>query len=151
MHRLSPLFSILLIGTSALTCRADKAEFKPITSVERQPLVAATRRLMDALDYVGAPLNDEDRQALEAAMAETDEVTSVKAIQKVLDPHCLAVVKINAESRVSAGEGPVEKELVQQGWRTFLIKVDNQAGITPQLKVSSPQSAANYERGKGVA
>ncbi|MCA9073618.1 MAG: CehA/McbA family metallohydrolase [Planctomycetaceae bacterium] len=150
MHRLAPLFSIVLIGVSVLTCRADKADFNPVTSVERQPLIAATKRLMDALDYVGAPLSNADRQALEAAMAETDEVMCVKEIQKVLDPHCLAAVKINAESRVSAGEGPVAKELVQQGWRTFLIKVDNQAGITPQLKVSSPQSAPNYERGKGA-
>ncbi|MCA9028575.1 MAG: CehA/McbA family metallohydrolase [Planctomycetaceae bacterium] len=120
-----------------------------MTTVERQPFVAATARLMEALTYVGAPLNEEDTQALKAAMAETDERKSVTAIQEVLDPHCLAVVKINAESRVSAVEGPVAKELVQQGWRTFLIKVDNEAGITPQLKVSSPQSAANYELGKG--
>ncbi|MEZ6144983.1 MAG: hypothetical protein R3B91_06025 [Planctomycetaceae bacterium] len=76
----------------------------------------------------GSALNEEDTQALKAAMAETDERKSVTAIQEVLDPYCLAVVKINAESRVSAVEGPVAKELVQQGWRTFLIKVDNEAG-----------------------
>ena len=31
-------------------------------------------------------------------------------------------------------EGPVAKRLIQGGWATFLIKVQNDAGITPQLK-----------------
>ncbi|MCA9110782.1 MAG: CehA/McbA family metallohydrolase, partial [Planctomycetaceae bacterium] len=148
MRQLCLLLAFVVLFTSR-SFSAITADLKPITTVERQPFVAATARLMEALTYVGAPLNEEDTQALKAAMAETDERKSVTAIQEVLDPHCLAVVKINAESRVSAVEGPVAKELVQQGWRTFLIKVDNEAGITPQLKVSSPQSAANYELGKG--
>jgi hypothetical protein len=74
---------------------------------------------------------------------------SIRAIQKILDPHCLAAITINPESRVSVVEGPVKKELVQQGWRTFLVKVNNQAGITPELKPESPNSAPLYMKGKG--
>ena len=105
MRQLCLLLAFVVLFTSR-SFSAITADLKPITTVERQPFVAATARLMEALTYVGAPLNEEDTQALKAAMAETDERKSVTAIQEVLDPHCLAVVKINAESRVSAVEGP---------------------------------------------
>jgi hypothetical protein len=126
------------------------AEIEPVADVEQQPLAAATERLIQALDYVGAPLPKSDLDHLRAAMQETDPRQSVLAIQRILDPHCLAVVTINPESRVSVVEGPVAKELVQQGWRTFLVKVHNEAGITAVLEVGSPQAAPAYELGKGA-
>jgi hypothetical protein len=92
------------------------AEFETIYDVEKQPLVAATNRLIEALQYVGAPLADGDVTRLKAAMQLTKDRESVKAIQDVLDPLCLAQVTINAESRVSVIEGNAPKKLIQQGW-----------------------------------
>ena len=140
---------LLALSVILIPSLSFAADIEPIPNVEQQPFVAATGRLMQALDYVGAPLSDDETNAIKAAMQKTNGPESVSAIQKVLDPHVLAVVNINAESRVSAVEGPVEKELVQQGWRTFLVKVHNEAGITPQLTVSSPQSAPVYQLGRG--
>jgi len=120
-----------------------------VVDVEQQPLVSATGRLIEALDYVGAPLSQEDAQALDTAMKLEDGGESIRAIQKVLDPHCVAGVHINAESRVSVVEGPCKKELTQQGWRTFLVKVHNEAGITAELAAESPNAAPLYMRGKG--
>ena len=82
-------------------------------------------------------------------MADTDANRSVRTIQAILDPYCLFAVTINPESRVSVVEGPAPKELVQQGWRTFLVKVLNQAGITPELKPESPNAAPLYMQGHG--
>lgn len=127
-----------------------RADWKPIVTVERQPFVAATERLLQALEYVGAPLAKEDAETLAAAIAANDDRDAVVGIQEVLDKYSLAQIHINAESRVSAEEGPVRKELVQQGWRTFLVKVHNEAGITPALKVESPQALEGYERGRGA-
>ena len=39
---------------------------------------------------------------------------------------------------MSVVEGPAKKELVQQGWRTFLVKVHNEAGVTAELQLESP-------------
>lgn len=140
--------------TAAAVCGlcpiARGAEIEPVADVDQQPLVAATERLIQALDYVGAPLPKSDLDRLRAAMQETDPRKSVLAIQRILDPHCLAVVTINPESRVSVVEGPAPKELVQQGWRTFLVKVHNEAGITAVLEVGSPQAGPAYELGKGA-
>ena len=60
-----------------------------------------------------------------------------KNIQDILDPYCLAMVSINPESRVKVDRGPAKAKLIQGGWTSFLIKVHNEAGITPQLKVQS--------------
>ena len=136
----------LIVATSP----TPAADIEPVYDVEQQPLVAATERLMQALDYVGAPLSETDQDALLAAMQETNARKSVVAIQKVLDPHCLGVVTINPESRVSVVEGLTAKELVQQGWRTFLVKVRNEAGITAVLDVGSPQAGPSYQRGQGA-
>ncbi len=119
-----------------------------VVDVEQQPLVSATKRLVEALDFVGSPLKSDDRRALEAAMVLPDAKESIRKIQDVLDPYCLVGVSINPESRVSVVEGPAKKELVAQGWRAFLVKVQNQAGITPQLKAECPNAAPLFMQGR---
>ena len=135
----------MLVAMIQSTCFA--AELPLVTEVEHQPLVAATERLLEALEFVGAPLPAEDTKALQGALKETDAKVANRTIQKVLDAHCVVGVTINPESRVSVVEGPVAKRLIQGGWATFLIKVQNDAGITPQLKPESPNAAPLYMRG----
>ncbi len=65
----------------------------------------------------------------------------VRSIQEVLDPLCLAGVTINPEGRVGVVQGPAPAVLVQHGWRLFLVKVHNQAGVTAELRVTSPNAA----------
>ncbi|HEX7379179.1 MAG TPA: CehA/McbA family metallohydrolase [Pirellulales bacterium] len=145
------LFHWMFLTTLGLSTLAtmSAAEFDSVVAVEKQPLAAATQRLIEALEYVGAPLAEKDVAKLKAAMQLPKDRDAVQAIQEVLDPLCLAQVTINAESRVSALEGNAPKKLIQQGWSTFLVKVNNAARITPQLVVSSPQAGRTYEQGKG--
>jgi len=126
-----------------------RREFLPVVDVERQPLVAATGRLLEALEFVGSPLSREQQTQLQEAGRLPDEQAAVRAIQAILDPLCVAGVTINAESRVSVEEGPARKELVQQGWRTFLVKVWNDPGITPELRIESPNLAPLHKRSTG--
>jgi len=132
-----------------MTTSLQAADFPQVEKVERQPLVAATKRLAVALQYVGAPLAEKDRKSLEAALKETDATKTVQGIQKVLDKYCLVGVHINPESRVKVSEGPAKKELMKNGWRTFLVKVHNEAGITPRLQAESPNAKPLFMRGKG--
>ncbi len=57
----------------------------------------------------------------------------------MLDRYALFDVHINPESRVKVTAGAAKPELVQHGWRTFLVKVRNEAGVTAELKTESPQ------------
>lgn len=146
------IFSLLAVTFLLTGSHNAVAQDKlPVTAkVERQPLEQATKRLQQTLKFIGSPLSDKEAEQLEAAYKNPDDRKSIVAIQQILDPHCLAGVTINPESRVSVVEGTAAKELVEQGWRAFLIKVYNEAGITPVLKVSSPQALPVYMRGRGA-
>ncbi len=126
------------------------AQELPLVTVEHQPFVAATNRLVQALDSVGSSLSAAEQAEIRKAAGLPDPAESCRAIQQVLDRHVLVGVHINAESRVKVQEGPAPKQLYQQGWRTFLVKVHNEAGITPRLRVSSPNAAPVYMRGRGA-
>ena len=69
----------------------------------------------------------------------------MEQIQRVLDHHCLAGVDINPESRVKVQQGPAKAELVEQGWRAFLVKVQNQAGCHGRARRGQPERGASSE------
>jgi hypothetical protein len=120
-----------------------------VTEVESQPLLAQAQRVAQALGFLGQPLTTDQAAALEAASRETDSAAAVKAIQRVLDPLCLVGVNINPESRVKVAPGAAAKTLVEQGWQVFLVTVQNDAGVTAPLRVSSPNAAPLYKQSTG--
>ncbi|MBI3681099.1 MAG: CehA/McbA family metallohydrolase [Acidobacteria bacterium] len=90
---------------------------------------------------LGEPLPAKDAAELKRLLTPPqDAAKAVEAIQNILDRHCLAGVHINPESRVKAQQGPAQPVLIEQGWRSFLIKVQNEAGITAVLNASSPNA-----------
>jgi hypothetical protein len=128
------MWSLLLL--LAVIARAD--DLPIVAGVEHQPLSAQVLRVIEALDVLGEPLPPADAAELRRlASAPGDPAEAVKRIQQVLDRYCLIGVNINPESRVKAQQGPARPELIEQGWRAFLVKVQNEAGITPVLNVGS--------------
>ena len=113
-----------------------------VRNVDLQPLIAQVNRLVAAVDYLGAPLSAANKQALDAAiqLGPSRAAEAVEGIQRVLDRSCLVGVNINPESRVKVVRGPAKPELVQHGWRQFLVKVHNEAGATSALRGASPQA-----------
>jgi hypothetical protein len=57
----------------------------------------------------------------------------VLTIETILAPYTLMRVRIDREGTVSTTAGGSPRELVEQGWRSFLIRVDNRAGLTTAL------------------
>src|SRR3989441_12765828 len=92
------------------------------------------------MDYVGSPVSEEIKAWFEKLRFEDDKQRAVRETQKLLDPLCLLVVDINPESRVKVARGAAAAELVEQGWRQFLVKVQNEAGVTAKLKAESPNA-----------
>jgi hypothetical protein len=122
-----------------------------VTGVELQPMAAQAKRIREALQHLGAPLDKSLQQALDAASNAKDSYEGVQQIQTVLDPLCIAMVNINPESRVKAQTGPAPKKLVQNGWRVFLVKVHNEAGVTAELRCKSPNAKVLYRSSSGDA
>ena len=75
------------------------------------------------MDYLGAPLAEDDRSALEAAfrLGGASSNDGGERIQRVLDRACLVGVEINPEARVKVLPGPAAPELVQHGRTGFLV------------------------------
>ncbi len=111
-----------------------------VPDADVQPLLAQAIRLSEALSFLGSSLSREDQKRLTALQDHTGPGT-VQLIQQILDPYCLAMVNINPETRVKVTRGPAKAKLVQGGWVSFLVKVNNDAGITAKLQAESPNAA----------
>src|SRR6266568_8877015 len=135
---LSLFFTISSALCSAFA--ADSPTLPIVKNVELQPLVAQVRRVIEAAYYLGSPLSPADKKTLEAAWKKSGADEASEAIQHVLDRYCLFGVNINPESRVKVAPGPAKPELVEKGWRQFLVKVHNEAGVTAELRTASPNA-----------
>jgi hypothetical protein len=142
-------FFLTVVGIAIFSFPTFADPLPIVQGIEFQPFASATLRLLEAMEYTGMPLSEEDREEVGLALVSSDHVEALERIQKVLDPHCLALVSISPESRVKVVEGPVEKVLMQHGWRGFLVKVHNQAHVTAPLEIESPNAAPVYIRSTG--
>src|SRR5437868_11286883 len=85
--------ALALLGlVPAVSAWAQKLE--PV-DVEGQPLAANTNRLLDALQFLGAPLPAETTTALQAAVKARD----AKTIHELLDPHAPTVAQAASVGR----------------------------------------------------
>jgi len=93
-----------------------------VTDVQFQPLAAQVQRVAQALESLGAPLAGKDRDALDEALSGDQPKEAVKAIQRVLDPLCLAGVNVNPESRVKAHLGDAPPNYWSRDGVCFLLR-----------------------------
>lgn len=133
------VISFLWLHTALL---AD--ETLEVIPVEGQPLAANVERLMQALEFLGAPLPEAKAVMLRDAIKSRDEAT----LQRLVDPDVLFEVSINPESRVKVRRGPATALLQQAGYTPVLVKVVNASTVTKRLRMVSPQSGPVYS---GVA
>lgn len=108
--------------------------------VELQPLAAQTARVAKSMQYLGAPFPQSDLDAIKEAASSADKPAAIKKIQSILDKYVLLNVDISPESRVSVTPGATAPELVQGGWRSFLVKVINRGGVIAPLVPDSAQA-----------
>jgi len=118
-----------------------------VEGVEGQPLIAQVRRLVTAAERLGMPFSGEDLKALDTAYVLPDSAQQSATIQRILDRYCLVSVIINPDLRVEAIRGPAAPELIQQGWRQFLVKVHNKAATTGTLRGLSRQARSPFAGG----
>jgi hypothetical protein len=146
------LVALLCLGASLAAAAPPRPgdDLPRVEGVALQPVAAQTRRLLEALDSIGQPLLDAAQRArLDAALTSSDEAAALRDVQALLDPHCLFGVVVNPESRVKVARGPAAPVLLEQGWRAFLVKVKNEAGITAPLSFASPNAASVFRQVDG--
>jgi len=109
-------------------------------SVEAQPLAANVQRVVDALEYLGAPLPPD----LRAKLAKAGQARDAATLQRLLDAYVLLAVHINPETRVKVARGAAPAVLQQAGYTPVLVKVVNESRATPRLRIGSPQAGPVY-------
>src|SRR5262249_55960630 len=120
--------ALALLGLTLPARAADKLE---TVAVEGQPLAANARRLLQALDFLGAPLPRDTAADLQKAIKARD----ARKIQKLLDPHVLVQVSLSPEARVKAARGPAAAAIQQHGFTPVLLKVVNESTVKKALNV----------------
>jgi len=133
------VFSIWSV-LQALTAASGTAQ----TRVPLQPFAQQVRQVETTLGYLGEPLAQRDQDAINEAIAKTDEAAAIAQLEQVLDKYALVIVDINPESRVKVQPGPAKPELVEAGSRIFLVKVINKAGVTARLETESANALPVY-------
>lgn len=138
-RRILSLFAVgVLVSVSTVA-----QELYAVNNVEVQPLMASATRLVEALDYLGSSLSDKDKKQIGSLADETPSDKTVAELQAILDPYCIAMVHISAEARVKVLNGPASRNatLTQGGWKSFLVKVHNEATTNAALEWESPNAA----------
>ncbi len=104
-----------------------------------QPFASQIERLLIALDSIGEALPPAESTSIKAILSQPLNPATVGRLEAMLAPRVLLNVDINPESRVSVTRGAAKPQLIEHGWRTFLIRVNNQAKDTSILQIRSPQ------------
>ncbi|MDA1016448.1 MAG: hypothetical protein O3A00_18570, partial [Planctomycetota bacterium] len=132
--------SVAMCDTKILDKANGDSKGLPIEDVEGQPLAANVSRLLNGLEFLGAPLPNKTVGELRVAIKNRD----AKRLQALLDPHVLFGVSLNPEVRVKVQRGPAKPELNQGGFTPHLVKVVNNSTVTRQLRIGSPQAGPVY-------
>jgi len=119
------------------------------SSDEHQAITSNVRDLLEALDFIGQPIEQADKSALVAAISAPDPAESLRTIQSILNKYVLARITINPEGRVSVVQGNAQPILVEAGWRAFCLEITNEGSVTSALNVISPQAKPIFDYSPG--
>jgi hypothetical protein len=148
MRALAPALLLCVMVAVRLGSQEHRHAGGPVP-IPLQPMAQQARQLAEALNYLGQPLTPAEQKKVSDAIGMPDEAGAVEALEKVFDGHVLVRVDINPESRVKVEQGEARPDLVEEGARLFLVKVANQAHVTAELNVVSPNSGNVYLRSNG--
>lgn len=138
--RLLTISALTSLIVASIAPAADAPAFPQVPSVEAQPLLAQVTRLRQALEAIGEPLPRDVQTALDNLAVEKDANKVTTEVQRILDPHCVLAVEFATGGDIRAAATTKPLDLVEQGWRAFLVKVCNRAHLESQLRFHSPNA-----------
>lgn len=120
---LGGLSAAALLGASPKGFAADGAAGAMVAA---QPYFSSVARILDAMRRLGEPLPVADERRLRD-LAEEHGSTAVSQAEAILDRFTLlrATLAHDGTRQLSPGRAPLK--LVEQGWRSFLLRIENPA------------------------
>ena len=129
---------LILVGAAAGVKIAPAFASEGV-DIASQPYFAGIRRALEGLAKSGAPVAEGDAQAL-AILARRNDRAAVDAAEKILDRYTLANLEIASNGILQLEPGGASPVLVEQGWRSFLIRIHNQPGGAGTVRIGGTQS-----------
>ncbi|MDN3921456.1 CehA/McbA family metallohydrolase [Roseateles violae] len=102
-----------------------------------QPLLGLFQRVKESLARAGEALPSSEVDRIDAQMAAGQLAEAARAAVALLQTRVLLSASINAEARVSVKRGLLRPQLVQGGWRLFLVRISSPALVPGKLGASS--------------
>lgn len=133
----------LLAGSALLAMPASVWAAAPQVSPPAQPFLHHARRVAAALATLGEPIAGWDAR-IDAALAAGGVSAAALEARRLLDERTLLSAVISPEARVGTLRGAAVPELMQGGWRLFLLRIDNPARVPGRIGVTSPEAAPGY-------
>jgi hypothetical protein len=106
------------------------------TQVAPQPYFAGVNRALEALMNLGAPVMVADSQQI-ATLTRHNDAAAVEAAEKILHRYSLLNLSIEADGSAHWMAGGASRTLVEQGWRLFLVRIENSAGYSENVMISA--------------
>jgi hypothetical protein len=105
-----------------------------------QPMLAQGRRVIAALAQLGEPVPSAELAEIDRLEAVGDLAAAASAATRLFDARTLLVVSVSPEARVSVVQGAAPPLLTQNGWRLFLVRINNGAMVPGRLEIASPEA-----------
>ena len=112
--------------------------------VEPQPFFAHVKRIIKAMRQAGEPIAASDEQEL-LALSDVLSTESVKAADEILNRYVLIKTALDERGMAFGSLGGAEPRLVEQGWRTFLLRVSNVHNVASTLDLYSDEFTVNTD------
>jgi hypothetical protein len=140
--------TMIVAALLAAAGRSDGDDIPVVVGVDAEPLTACVKDLLATLSILHRPLPFDAQRKVNAALALADPAARTEAIQRALDPECIADLEIDAKGRMRVGPGPARPVLHRHVWRPFVIKVRNAAKMGANFGISSPSASpeAGFDR-----
>jgi hypothetical protein len=134
----------VLVGGAAVTALAvvpgQAGARMPVDPAFAQSQLAQAQRVVAALAALGEPFAADAVAEITALQAKGNLAAAAEAAIALFDTRTLLIATVNPEARVSVRQGAARAELIQSGWRLFLVRVDNAALVPGKIDVTSPQA-----------
>ena len=106
----------------------------PTSTIPLQPYFAAVQRALDAMAKLGFPLLADDRTRLDNLARQADQ-DALAATESILERYTLIKLSADRGRRIQTKPGGAPPVLVEQGWRVFLLRVENSGGLTDAFDI----------------
>jgi hypothetical protein len=131
------VISVAGVGSLALLLRPSMllaSTGTPGSTVEPQPYFAGVGRAVASMADLGAPLSPQDMSRIVALSLQSDQAAVTEA-EGILGRYTLARLSIEPGGKTHMAAGDAPRTLVEQGWRTFLVRVQNESGKRSAFEV----------------